>query len=121
MGRICPCGGEVTQKKVKRAGLVGNAMHCRSCGRYEVGDMHAPEKKSLVEFKPVKSPPFLVEQGWLDSVTPESGLTKGQKYLLDKWGSVGSTIPTIVANCIASCKDYKYKTPIFDIKVLYES
>jgi hypothetical protein len=52
-----------------------------------------------------------ITQDWLNDIADESGLTRGQVYLLTKWTGgteyVGAAIPDVVANFLLSCRGYR--------------
>ena len=54
---------------------------------------------------------MLITRDWLNEISDERGLTRGQLYLLTRWtGSteyVGEEIPDVVANFLRTCKGYR--------------
>jgi hypothetical protein len=55
-----------------------------------------------------------ITRDWLDSVSDDQGLTKGQRTLLDIWCKgvpyVGKTVPAHVANFVEKCRGYRGMT-----------
>ena len=54
---------------------------------------------------------MIVTQEWLNEISDEKGLTKGQMYLLKKWcksdDHVGQEIPDNVGAFLVHCKGYR--------------
>lgn len=52
-----------------------------------------------------------ITQEYLNEISDEQGLTKGQVYLLNKWckgtDHVGKEIPELVGNFLRMCKGYR--------------
>ena len=54
---------------------------------------------------------MLITREWLDEISDEQGLTKGQQFLLHRWCTdlpyVGKEIPDQVANFLSGCRGYR--------------
>ena len=54
---------------------------------------------------------MIVTSEWIEAISDERGLTKGQKYLLDFWCKdhqyVDKDIPDQVANYLVHCRGYR--------------
>ena len=54
---------------------------------------------------------MIVTQEWIDKISDEQGLTKGQTYLLNKWCKgeeyIGKEIPDFVGNFLKVCRGYR--------------
>ena len=51
-----------------------------------------------------------VTQELIDDISDEQGLTRGQVYLLTKWGGsdyLGTEIPDVIGNFLKVCKGYR--------------
>jgi hypothetical protein len=51
-----------------------------------------------------------ITQDFIDSICDDEGLTKGQEYLLARWGGndyMDKDIPDLVANFLVCCKGYR--------------
>ena len=50
---------------------------------------------------------FQVTTEWLDHISDEQGLTKGQRALLQRWSPSNELIPEQVAYFLERCKGYR--------------